>query len=186
MTDYIERTDALVRHGRDPRTVVETVSVYLEVLLRQRAVLDQCHREPDPDRYRQHILYVHPEGAYSIVSLVWTPGQATPIHDHHCWCVVGVLDGVEHETQFHLIADRTDEWLLVTSDRLNEAKSVCPLMPPDENIHRVENATQGTSISIHVYGADIAQLGSSIHRVFDLPLLERLPNGVKSVAWRER
>ena len=40
-------------------------------------------------------LYVEPGGSFSIVALVWRPGQITRIHDHITWCVFGVIQGVE-------------------------------------------------------------------------------------------
>jgi 3-mercaptopropionate dioxygenase len=41
------------------------------------------------------------------------------------------------------------------------------LVPPLENIHCVEAGGRGLTISIHVYGADIERLGSSVYRTFD-------------------
>jgi predicted metal-dependent enzyme (double-stranded beta helix superfamily) len=48
------------------------------------------------------VLYAEPYGTFSIVVLVWCPGQVTPIHDHVTWCVFGVIQGVEHEELFTL------------------------------------------------------------------------------------
>ena len=58
-------------------------------------------------------------------------------------------------------------------------------MPPDENIHKVANGGDHgdvLTISMHVYGANIALLGSSINEVFELPVLERVP--ARPLAWR--
>jgi predicted metal-dependent enzyme (double-stranded beta helix superfamily) len=41
------------------------------------------------------------------------------------------------------------------------------LVPPEGDIHAVTAAGRETAISIHVYGADIERLGSSIHRRYD-------------------
>ncbi len=43
------------------------------------------------------------------------------------------------------------------------------LSPPGD-IHRVTNTDQKTTISIHVYGADISVLGTSIRREYELPI----------------
>jgi predicted metal-dependent enzyme (double-stranded beta helix superfamily) len=40
-------------------------------------------------------------------------------------------------------------------------------VPPASNIHRVEAAGHEKTISIHVYGAHIQRLGTSILRRFD-------------------
>ena len=43
------------------------------------------------------------------------------------------------------------------------------LVPPASNIHSVTAAGTSKTISIHVYGADIERLGSSILRRYDEP-----------------
>jgi len=45
---------------------------------------------------------------------------------------------------------------------------VCGFAPPGD-IHRVWNAGTGRAISLHVYGADISRLGTSVRRVYELP-----------------
>ena len=57
-------------------------------------------------------------------------------------------------------------------------------MPPEEDIHRVTNAGAEKAISIHVYGADIGRLGSSINHVFDDLPVRPDPGDVRRVAWR--
>ena len=47
----------------------------------------------------------HPTAPSPLVALVWLPGQATAIHDHLAWCVVGVHEGAEHETRYRLTGD---------------------------------------------------------------------------------
>ncbi|HEY4746374.1 MAG TPA: hypothetical protein VIH38_02380, partial [Steroidobacteraceae bacterium] len=45
-------------------------------------VLTAAQRLGSPDDYCAHNLYVEPDGSFSIVALVWRPGQITRIHDH--------------------------------------------------------------------------------------------------------
>ena len=66
--------------------------------------------EPCGESYRQHILHVEKDGSFSVVALVWLPGQATPIHDHVSWCVVGVYRGQEHETVYDLGGDENNQF----------------------------------------------------------------------------
>jgi len=47
------------------------------------------------------------------------------------------------------------------------------LVPPDEDIHAVGNYGSELAISIHVYGADIGILGTSIRRRYDQPVSGR-------------
>ncbi len=128
-------------------------------------ILTAAERAGDPDGYTQHILHTEDDGSFSVVAVVWRPGQVTPVHDHVTWCVVGVVAGVEHEELFGLADGR----LAQTAVKDNARGSVSGFAPPGD-IHRVRNTTAQTAISIHVYGADISRLGSSVRRCYDLSL----------------
>lgn len=133
-------------------------------------ILTADERAGDPERHTQHILHAEPDGSFSIAGLVWRPGQQTRIHDHVAWCVIGVLAGIEHEELYELHGDETDGHLVQTSARRNMTGSVGGFAPPGD-IHRVRNSGEVTAISIHIYGADISRLGSSVRRCYDLPVL---------------
>ena len=122
------------------------------------------HREPHPDRYRQHLLYVTPDRRISIVALVWLPGQTTPIHDHVSWCVVGVYEGRERETRYRAVGRHLEEAGSIDA----AAGHVEVIVPSSEaDIHAVTAVGETPTISIHIYGADIERRGSSIYRRFD-------------------
>jgi predicted metal-dependent enzyme (double-stranded beta helix superfamily) len=153
----------------DPHAVAER----LRPLLADDAWLAPEHRLASRDDYRQHLLHVSASRRLSVVALVWLPGQRTPIHDHVSWCVVGVYRGVEHETHFRLVERDDQRFLLPTSTLEARAGHVEALVPPAQNIHSVAAGGAGKTISIHVYGADIERLGTSILRRYDD--LEQLP-----------
>src|SRR5919202_4823191 len=116
-------------------------------------VLTPEQRLGSPDDYCAHNLYIEPDGSFSIVVLVWRPGQFTRIHDHITWCVLGVIQGVEYEERFD-----SDLNLLGTNE--NQVGHVSGFAPPGD-IHRVRNIADTTAISIHVYGTDLSRVGSS-------------------------
>ena len=152
----------------DPHAIAER----LRPLLAEDGWLAPEHQIPGRDTYRQHLLHVSACRRLSVVALVWLPGQATPIHDHVSWCVVGVYRGVERETHYRLIERDGLRRLLPVGTFEARAGHVEALVPPAENIHAVAAAGPQKTISIHVYGADIEKLGSSIHRRFDdVPIL---------------
>jgi predicted metal-dependent enzyme (double-stranded beta helix superfamily) len=86
--------DVVNRHA-DWRLTARLVADALEQHLPSPDVLAAEQRAGDPDGYRSHLLYTEPDGTFSIVALVWRPGQVTAIHDHVTWCVLGVIQGVE-------------------------------------------------------------------------------------------
>jgi len=133
-------------------------------------VLTAAQRHGLPDRPTSRIL--HAEKRFSVVALVWRPGQQTTVHDHLAWCVVTVLCGTEQETVYR---DHGDH-LTPVARSVNPTGSVTAVTPPGD-IHRVRNETDSTAISLHVYGTDLGRTGSSIRRTYDLPILERSPHG---------
>ncbi len=178
--------DALVAANTDARAIAARSGMLLRPALADESLLEPRHCEPAEDRYRQHLVHVHPAGRYSVVALVWKPGQATPIHDHRCWCVVGVWRGLERETTYELHGDLGSHHLTPRGSAVAASGDVSVLVPPDEDIHRVENAGPSLAISIHVYGDDISVLGSSINREFAADLVRARPvaDGAPAVSWR--
>ena len=112
-----------------------------------------------PDSYVGHNVHVEPDGSFSIVALVWRPGQLTRIHDHVTWCTFAVIQGVEHEELF-------DADLNLVGESDNHVGDVSGFAPPGD-IHRVHNTGDETAISIHVYGTDVTRVGSSARRYYD-------------------
>ena len=158
--DFVRDAEALID---DPQAIAER----LAGLLDEDGWLPPEHQMPGIDSYRQHLLHVSSCRRLSVVALVWRPGQRTPIHDHVSWCVVGVYRGVEQETRYELVERGDREYLHAVETIDAHPGHVEALIPPAENIHVVEAGGRGLTISIHVYGADIERLGSSVYRRFD-------------------
>ncbi|WP_217404889.1 hypothetical protein [Catellatospora tritici] len=166
MTTALEKIDQIVASHPDCHTRAAAVAQVIPDLLASPDSLDPRFRESCESGYRQHLVHVHPQGLYSVVSLVWLPGQETPIHNHKAWCVVGVLQGVEEQTTYALHDQDGDEWLSVDHREVHAKGSVSVLVPPAGDIHKVANHGPELAVSIHVYGTDITDEGTSIHRTF--------------------
>ncbi|MGW7198831.1 cysteine dioxygenase [Streptomyces chryseus] len=133
-------------------------------------LLTAGQRAGDPARYRQHLLHAEDDGGFSVVALVWLPGQRTPVHDHVAWCTTGVHAGTEHERRYRLVPSRDGDpaRLTATEDIVNPQGTVCGFAPPGD-IHEVWNAGTDVAISLHVYGADLSRLGTSVRRLYARP-----------------
>jgi 3-mercaptopropionate dioxygenase len=152
----------------DWEQTAEIVAAQLRPQLPDASILARGDRQGSPDGYVCHTLHTEPDGSFSVCVMVWRPGQQTPVHDHVTWCVTGVLTGREHEELFALRDDATA--LQQVGRRVNVPGQVSGFAPPGD-IHRVTNTGDGIAISLHVYGADITRLGTSVRRVYDLPVL---------------
>ena len=167
------RLVAAVREVTDRRLgwaeTADLVAGRLRLHLPGPDILTAEQRYGDPLRYQCHLLHAEPDGSFSVVALVWRPGQATPIHDHVAWCVFGVVEGTETEHRYVLNADG---WLEEAGTTRNLTGDVAGLAPPGD-IHLVRNDGATTAVSLHVYGTDVSRLGSSVRRVYDLPVVAR-------------
>lgn len=159
LTDLIDGVRAAIAVQADWADTAQLVADQLRTHLPAPDVLTAEQRLGSPDDYCGHTLHVEPDGSFSIVALVWRPGQTTRIHDHVTWCVLGVIQGAEHEELY-------DADLNLVDRRDNHVGEVSGFAPPGD-IHRVRNTNETTAISIHIYGTDITRIGSSARRYYD-------------------
>jgi 3-mercaptopropionate dioxygenase len=159
LTELVDAVRSALDTHADWSETAELVAGELRRLLPTPDLLTAEQRLGSPDGYRSHTLHVEPDGSFSIVGLVWRPGQLTRIHDHVTWCVFGVIQGVEHEELF-------DGDLNLVGESDNHVGDVSGFAPPGD-IHRVHNTGLETAISIHIYGTDVSRVGSSARRYYD-------------------
>ena len=159
LTDLTAGVRHAISTGDGPERTVRAVADQLRLHLPGPEILTAEQQLGDPRQYLAHTLRVEPDGSFSIVALVWRPGQLTRIHDHVTWCVFGVIQGVEHEELFD-----ADLNLVGRSD--NHVGDISGFAPPGD-IHRVHNTSEETAISVHVYGTDVTRIGSSARRYYD-------------------
>ena len=161
LSDFVDDLSALLDRTGDEAVIMREGGALLAELVARDDWLPEAQSRPDPTRYQQYLLHRDPTGRFSVVSFVWGPGQATPVHDHTVWGLVGVLRGAELSQAY----ERTDGALKAVGPvhRL-EPGQVEAVSPTIGDIHRVANAFEDrTSISIHVYGADIGAVKRSTY-----------------------
>ncbi len=153
LRDFIVAFDALVTRTRAEAEILAEGGELLRGLIAQDDWLPAQFAAPDPARYRQYLLHCDGAERFSVVSFVWGPGQATPIHNHTVWGLVGVLRGAEISQPYR----RSANGLEPDGPEHRLARGAVEAVSPSVgDIHRVTNAlTDAPSVSIHVYGANI-------------------------------
>ena len=164
LDDFVDALGRLLDVTADEAAILTGGTALLETLVARDDWLPDAFAVPDPARYRQYLLHLDPRGRFSVVSFVWGPGQATPIHDHRVWGLVGVLRGAELNQAY----GRGEKGGLEPfgAAELLGPGGVGAVSPSVGDIHSVANAHgDRVSISIHVYGGDI---GSIERATYDL------------------
>jgi predicted metal-dependent enzyme (double-stranded beta helix superfamily) len=67
------------------RETARLVASELERHLPSPSILTAEQRAGDGATFRSHVLHAEPDGSFSIVALLWRPGQMTRVHDHVTW-----------------------------------------------------------------------------------------------------
>ncbi|QKJ88107.1 Cysteine dioxygenase type I protein [Paramixta manurensis] len=136
-------------------------TLLLKHLIASDEWLDADFARPSLEHYQQYLLYADARQRFSVVSFVWGPGQSTPIHDHRVWGLIGMLRGAEISQSYR----RDSHGLQAVGAPVRLAPGDVERLSPDEgDIHRVSNAfPDRTSISIHVYGANIGAVSRAVY-----------------------
>lgn len=159
---FVGEIAALVDAQVSEAHLLEAGGAHLRELVSYDDWLPDTWARPDPVRYQQYLLHADSRQRFSVVSFVWGPGQATPVHDHTVWGLIGVLRGAEIAQDYRL--DKGGTLIAHSQTRRLETGAVEAVSPRIGDIHRVSNAYEDrVSISIHVYGANIGAVSRSVY-----------------------
>lgn len=164
LREFVRAMTWLVSSAREERELLAEGRRHLAALISGDRWLPDEFAMPLKNRYGQYLLHCDPMERFSVVSLAWGAGQRTPIHNHTVWGLVGVLRGAENCEEFELRDGVPRETGRVHTMRSGNIEAVSPTIG---DWHRVSSAAEAsTSISIHVYGANIGALRR--HRLDEL------------------
>jgi predicted metal-dependent enzyme (double-stranded beta helix superfamily) len=114
-------------------------------------------RVPGDRCYARHIVRGRPAGRFTILALVWMPGQFSPPHAHQTWCAYTVCEGIADRDGICLRWPPRRRRPCSTADR--HAGYACFGEAGLDQIHRLGNAGVRPAISLHVYGVEAAASG---------------------------
>jgi len=158
LAEFVSEIDGILNRDPDEQNLTKEVATQLEKLLAGPFTLPLEFTRPRKDRYVMYPLYVDPEKRFSVAAAVWNVGQATPVHGHDTWGVVGIYSGIEGETRYNkpLVEDVP---LTVAEDGLKwRSGEVTICCTTDDDVHQVACIGDEPCIGIHVYGDDIGTL----------------------------
>lgn len=166
-------SDLVVQIGRDVEATTRPAPRVAETMrhalgsLAPESLVTGLETAASEAGYAQHCVHVDPIGRFSVVALVWKAGQFTPVHNHRCWGVVSVLEGIESETSYDVAGVPGDDFRIREAGlETFRAGDVCYFEPP-EDVHLVMNAGRDLAMSLHVYGCDYRDKPTSILDCFD-------------------
>jgi len=140
--------------------------VALRAAAAQRDLLTPDQRLADGGCYARHLLYCDPDDRFTIVAIVWGPGQFSPSHGHHTWCAYAVHQNPLMETLYAWEPTRGSA--RATRTDVRPPGYGCFAHAGLDQIHRLGNSGAEPAISIHVYGVDGVRVRTHVNRIVDI------------------
>ena len=161
LLSFVKQLSQLLETNPSEKIIFTQGKALLEELIAKDDWLAEEFTKPHPQYYQQYLLYADPFDRFSIVSFVWGPGQKTPVHNHTVWGMVGQLRGEEKGTHYH---QQPDGSYKPGTPVICSPGHVDTVSPNTHDIHEVaNNHADQTSISIHVYGANIGKVQRAVY-----------------------
>ena len=128
-------------------------------------------RAPRAGCYARHAIASDPAGRFTLLSIVWAPGQFSLPHAHDAWCAYAVAENALTETLYDF--DARSGKAIAGNTTQREPGYACFAPAGLEQIHRLGNASGVGAISLHAYGVEGSRVGTHVNRLMDVAERER-------------
>jgi predicted metal-dependent enzyme (double-stranded beta helix superfamily) len=162
-----EQTYSIEQYAADLRKIEKECSSEDEIISRvaplaQKLALDKSwvrpeHYETDREQgFGVHLLHEEADHSLPVFVVSWLPGRGAPPHDHGTWAVVAGVEGVEKNTRYKRIDDRSrDDYAeLEVKEAFDAAEGELVCMKTG-GIHSVMNESEKVTLSLHTYGMHV-------------------------------
>jgi predicted metal-dependent enzyme (double-stranded beta helix superfamily) len=147
-----------------PHALSAAAKASLRGYLCEPELLAAEHKKASRKSYRRHLLYAAPDRSFSILSIVWNPGQCTPVHGHTAWGAAGVYEGTPYCESFKLSESSPRVMSLQSTLTLRlKATDIATVEPGIDDAHRIGNDTLYRAVTVHIYGRDLLRSPGSIN-----------------------
>lgn len=157
---YVGEVEAILASAADEAAIPARVAGALAELACVRDLLTPEQRQGDAENYTRHLLYADPEGRFTVLALVWLPGQTTPVHGHTAWGAVAVHEG---RPTVALYDYEPGYGALPRCEIRCVPGEVSWVHAGIRQPHRIYNADQRMAITLHTYGRDLVADPTSIN-----------------------
>ena len=123
-------------------------------------------RVPQSGCYARHVLFSDAGGLFTILAIVWAPGQFSSAHAHHTWCGYAVVENPLDEMLFRF--DPAQGKAEPVRAEVRVPGYSCYAGAGLDQIHRLGNSGPRPAISIHAYGVERERIATHVNRVVDV------------------
>ncbi len=154
---FVAALEKSVARSKDAQTITADVrDVLLDTVRDREFVLPRRFQRPVPSGYARRLLHRSERLHYSVVAMVWAPGQGTPLHDHAgMWCVEAVACGEVDVTQYERTQVRGTRYRFERTGVERAGVGQAGLLIPPREYHTIANPGLVPAITLHVYAGEM-------------------------------
>jgi predicted metal-dependent enzyme (double-stranded beta helix superfamily) len=154
--------DVLARSS-DADEITRSVAAMATPLAADKSWLQpRCYEADDGQGIGITVFHEEPDNSILVETVCWLPGRGVAPHDHQTWGVVIGLEGEERNVMWRREDDGSKQdyaKLEQASEVVMRNGDVCRLLP--DEIHSVRNDGNDLSMSLHIYGRNLAHVNRS-------------------------
>jgi predicted metal-dependent enzyme (double-stranded beta helix superfamily) len=160
---FVNDVKRITAETNDEHALLSQIKPLARSAALDRSWLKEEHYIADEQQgFGTNVLHEEPDHGLFIVAVSWLSGKGAPPHNHRTWAVVVGVDGPERNIFWERVDDGTREGyaeLRKIGEKIFSDGDVLTL--PDGSIHSVQNDTDQTTLSFHVYGRHLNHTGRS-------------------------
>ncbi len=137
-----------------PKRVAEA----LGPVLATKDLLCEELRVPSSEKYCKHVHFACPEKQFTLLALIWLPGQGTVVHGHTAWGAVGVYEGTPNVAVYDCVENADGRHEATETKNIHCAPGDTATVRPGLcDVHRICNESDETVVTLHAYGLDLIE-----------------------------
>jgi len=139
--------------GRDPLTIANSVKDALMSAIRtDGSFVPERFLTPVAGSYARRLIYMGADRRFSLLAMVWAPGQGTPLHDHGGqWCVECVYRGEVYSRNYEAVSERDGLFHFRERNVVRDVEGQSSALVPPFDHHMLENRSDTPAVTLHVY-----------------------------------
>ncbi len=159
---YVEDLRRITRETDNEHEILLQAAPLARRMAVEKTWLEKKHYDADAEQgFGVHLLHEEPDHPLAVFAVSWLPGCGAPPHDHGTWAIVAGVDGVERNTRYRRVDDRSRadyaELKVKHEFGADAGELVCMRTG---GIHSVQNNTDQVTLSLHTYGKHINHTNS--------------------------
>lgn len=163
ISELVSGIKEVLARTSDPVDITRSVAALAKPLADDKSWLQPRSYTADEDQgIGIAVLHEEPDNTILVETVCWLPGRGVAPHDHQTWGVVIGLEGEEHNVSWERRDDGSKSGfaeLAKSEEVVMRNGDVCCLLP--DEIHSVRNEGDELSMSLHIYGRNLAHVNRS-------------------------